>query len=242
MKIGDAPKSAGKSRIESKYGASSASTTSFAERSAAPVDTVMLAGIPEPELTPKVREALFSLMEEVQSLRTELNETRERLSEIERLADRDPMLDVYNRRAFVRELNRSLAMVDRYAMSASLVFVDLNDLKKINDGMGHNAGDAALSVVADVLTANVRQMDSVGRIGGDEFGVLLTNADQATAEFKAEQLAHAVSAKPVPWKDSVFTATISCGVVELTKGLTAIEAMERADSAMYKVKSAKRGG
>ncbi len=239
MKIGDAPKTSAASRLERKQGPRPAAAASA--DAAAPADKIVLAGIPEAELTPRVREALVSLMQEVQTLRGQLTWSQERITELERLADSDPMLDIYNRRAFVRELDRALAMVERYGMKVSLVFVDLNDLKKINDKMGHGAGDAALAHVADVLSANLRQTDAVGRLGGDEFGVLLAQADQQTAELKAVQLTSAVAAKPVPWKDGAFTAHISCGVVEIAQGLSADEAMERADSAMYEVKARKNG-
>ena len=131
MKIGDSPGAAGASRLERKRDAGSARRP--AASSAAPADQITLAGVPEAELTPRVREALISLMQEVQSLRDQLTWSQERINELERLADSDPMLDIYNRRAFVRELDRALGMIDRYGMKASLIFVDLNDLKKIND-------------------------------------------------------------------------------------------------------------
>lgn len=240
MKIGDAPKMLGGAGVGRKRGVASA--TPAAANAPAPADQLMIAGVPEAELTPKVREALVALMTEVQSLRSELSEQRQKMEELERLAYSDPLLDIYNRRAFVRELDRALAMIERYDMKTSLVFVDLNDLKKINDKMGHGAGDAALSHVAQVLSANVRQTDAVGRLGGDEFGVLLAQADKQTAELKAAQLTKAVSASPVPWKDTRFTAHISCGVVEIAKGLSVDEAMERADDAMYAVKARQKSG
>lgn len=239
MKIGDAPKPAGGARIDRKRGVGAAASAAPSAGVEAAAGQITLAGVPEAELTARVREALVSLMQEVQSLRDQLSWSQERISELERLADSDPMLDIFNRRAFVRELDRTLGLIDRYGMKASLVFVDLNDLKKINDAKGHGAGDAALAHVAKILSANVRQSDAVGRLGGDEFGVILTQADQQTAEIKAAQLAGAVAATPVAWKDGAFTAQVSCGVVEIAKGVSADEAMEKADSAMYAVKSKK---
>lgn len=239
MKIGDAPKPAGSARVDRNRGSGGGLSAVQGGAAAAPAGQITLAGVPEAELTPKVREALVSLMQEVQSLRDQLAWSQERITELERLADSDPMLDTFNRRAFVRELDRTLGLIDRYGMKASLVFVDLNDLKKINDAKGHGAGDAALAHVARVLSANVRQSDAVGRLGGDEFGVILTQADQQTAEIKAAQLSAAVSASPVDWKDGPFTAHVSCGVVEIAKGVSADEAMEKADNAMYAVKAGK---
>ena len=196
-------------------------------------------GVPSAELTPKVRAALMSLMSEVQQLRDELKKANERLSDLEEIADTDPLLDILNRRAFVRELDRALAMIDRYGVSASLIFIDLNDLKKINDRLGHAAGDAALERIVAVVKANTRQTDSAGRIGGDEFGVLLLQSDQAQAERKASDLAQVISSEQVTWGGQSFPISISWGAVQMMKGVSVEQVMDRADSAMYEAKRKK---
>ncbi len=233
MKIGDVRSTTRTSRVAGKKSVGDGKATASP---ASPVDQVVLMGIPSVELTPKVRTALMTLMAEVQELRAELSGVRARISDLEELADRDPLLDIYNRRAFVRELDRVLAMIDRYGVRASLIFVDLNDLKKINDGKGHAAGDAALGLVAEVITTNIRQTDAVGRLGGDEFGVLLLQSDQTQAEKKAQHLSEALAGKIVNWREGAFGIGISWGAVEIVKGVSAEQAMEHADSAMYKAK------
>ena len=90
-------------------------------------------GIPEGEFTPRVRDAIMGLMGEVDTLRRELTQTRARLEEVEKTADQDGMLPLLNRRAFVRELTRYIAFTGRYNTPASLIYFDLNHLKKIND-------------------------------------------------------------------------------------------------------------
>jgi diguanylate cyclase (GGDEF)-like protein len=232
VRISDASKSRPPGAVASASGTAKAAKAA----ETAPVDEISISGIPDAELTPRVREALSALMREVQSLRAELAEARSRMGDLERLADSDPHLGVLNRRAFVRELNRALAMVERYGAPACLIFVDLNDLKKINDANGHAAGDAALQRVARVLSENIRQTDAVGRLGGDEFGVILTQTDRATAAAKAEALAALVAADPVAWRGGTFVANVACGVVEIAKGLSADEALESADNEMYRVK------
>ena len=87
-----------------------------------------------------------------------LSEARRRMGELEQLASADPLLGILNRRAFVAELNRALAMTQRYGQPSSLVFVDVNDLKKINDSHGHAAGDAALAHAAAVISAMSRKV------------------------------------------------------------------------------------
>lgn len=190
-------------------------------------------------MTEKVRAALVSLLDEVRDLRAQLEDARIRVSELETIADRDSMLDILNRRAFARELDRALAMIDRYDMSASLVFIDLNDLKRINDQLGHGAGDAALAHVARFLSDNVRQTDIVARLGGDEFALLLLQADQAVAAAKAKAIAAMIAAAPVEWKGRSFEAGVSWGAVEIRKGVSAQEAMNLADEAMYQAKKLK---
>src|SRR3954470_21636189 len=171
---------------------------------AAAVDAVLPAsilGIPEAEFTPKVRDAIMGLMTEVDSLRRELTDTRKRLDEVEKAADRDALLPLLNRRAFVRELTRYIAFTGRYNTPASLIYFDLNHMKQINDTHGHAAGDAVLAHFSDVLMAHVRDSDSVGRLGGDEFGVLLSHANQDLALKKADILAEALRGQPARWND-----------------------------------------
>lgn len=234
MKISGSPPSA------PTRGVREPSKAKAAESAAAPAaaEASFFRGVPDAELTPRVRTALISLIEEVTSLRAELAETQARMQELEQLAETDPLLGIANRRAFVRELNRALALVERYGVPASLVFADLNNLKTINDGLGHAAGDAALAHVASVIAGNIRQSDTLSRLGGDEFGIILLQANQATAAEKARSLAEAVAAEPVQWSDRIFNAEISYGAVEIRKGWSVDEALATADSAMY---DAKRG-
>lgn len=217
-----------------KVGASSAES-----RRMSVSDTVEIAGVPESELTPKVRNALASLMSQIQELRVELERMRGRINELEELADTDPLVGIFNRRAFIRELNRALAMAERYEAPSSLIFADVNNLKIVNDRLGHAAGDAALTHVASVLSKNIRRSDAVGRLGGDEFGVLLAQTTREMAVDKASSLAELVKAEPVNWRAGAFTTSIACGVVEVTKCSTAEAALELADAAMYDIKKAR---
>jgi len=197
-------------------------------------------GIPEAEFTPKVRDAIMGLMSEVDSLRRELAQTRAKLDEAEKTADQDGMLPVLNRRAFVRELTRTIAVTDRYNTPASLIYFDLNHLKKTNDTHGHAAGDMVLAHFASVLTANVRDSDCVGRLGGDEFGVLLSHANHIQALKKADRLAATLQASPIQWNGNTIPVSFAYGAFELTSGDNPDVAMARADQAMYEQKRASR--
>src|ERR1700759_2199620 len=101
-------------------------------------------GIPESEFTPRVRDAIVTLMGEVDNLRRELSAMKGRLEEAEKNADQDQLLPVLGRRAFVRELTRYIAFTGRYGTPASLIYFDLNGFKSVNDTHGHAGGDAVL--------------------------------------------------------------------------------------------------
>ncbi|MBA2588970.1 MAG: GGDEF domain-containing protein [Alphaproteobacteria bacterium] len=206
--------------------------------SLAPAASVL--GIPEAEFTPKVRDAIMGLMSEVDSLRRELSQTRDRLDEVEKTADQDGMLPLLNRRAFVRELTRYIAFTGRYNTPASLIYFDLNHLKRTNDTHGHAAGDAVLSHFADVLQAHVRDSDCVGRLGGDEFGVLLSHANQEQALKKADILAAALENSPTNWNGHAIPISFAYGAFELKAGDNPDTAMARADQAMYAQKKSQR--
>lgn len=195
-------------------------------------------GIPEAEFTPRVRDAIMGLMGEVDNLRRELTQTRARLDEVEKTADQDQLLPLLNRRAFVRELTRYIAFSGRYNTPASLIYFDLNQFKQINDTNGHAAGDAVLRHFAETLLNHVRDSDCVGRLGGDEFGVLLTHAAQDQALKKADVLAEALRAAPALYNNLQIPISFSYGAFELKPGDNADLAMARADEAMYAQKRA----
>jgi diguanylate cyclase (GGDEF)-like protein len=195
-------------------------------------------GIPEEEFTPRVRDAIMGLMGEVETLRHQLQQTRARLGEMEQVADRDQLLPVLNRRAFVRELTRHISFTVRYGTPASLLYFDLDGFKLINDSHGHSAGDAVLEHFAQALLANVRDSDVVGRLGGDEFGVILSHANLGQAQTKASVLADSLNTAPANWQGQKIPVAFSYGAFELTAGDSADLAIARADEAMYAHKRA----
>jgi diguanylate cyclase (GGDEF)-like protein len=203
-------------------------------------DSATVMGIPETELTPNVRTAITLLMEEVGRLRDELRLTKRRISDLEELADTDALLPVINRRAFVRELSRMMSYAERYGTPHTLIYFDLNGMKAINDAHGHGAGDAALIHVARILNESTRESDVVGRLGGDEFGVLLAQADEATAREKAEALAQRISAQGVAWKGETLRLSVAYGIHPVRRGQDVDDAIQAADRAMYANKGAAR--
>jgi diguanylate cyclase (GGDEF)-like protein len=211
--------------------------------SAAVDDPVSLLGLPEKDLTPRARVALHHLIEEVAALRQELRFTQTRLAELERLANEDSLAPIGNRRAFLRDLARTIGYVERYGAACSLLYFDLDGLKAINDTFGHAAGDAALIHVAEVLLAHTRSSDVIGRLGGDEFGVLLARADEAAAHGKALRLSDAVASTQLRWKGEIIPISVAFGAHRLVAGEEPQVALAAADRAMYRHKRDRsRGG
>lgn len=209
-------------------------------RGGTPVDSVEILGISEAEMTPAVSAAVQGLLGEIDDLRGEVGRLKGRLAEIEDLADRDALTPLLNRRAFLRELGRIRTFAQRYGSPASLVYFDLDDLKGVNDRLGHAAGDAALKAVAERLQQHVRESDIVGRMGGDEFAVILAQADRATAEAKAASLARAIEAEPLKFGEWSAPLHISWGVREITQDAEPEALVTDADQAMYAAKRARR--
>jgi diguanylate cyclase (GGDEF)-like protein len=199
-----------------------------ASSDSAVVDTATILGVPANELTPRAREAIMQLLAEVDRLRRDLEHSKQKIRELADQADKDVLLPVYNRRAFVRELTRTLTYAERHEVNAALVYFDLDRFKSVNDAQGHAAGDAALARVADLLLASVRQSDIVGRLGGDEFGAILLNSTADDATAKATTVATRVG-------DEVGMK-ISYGVYPLKGGEEPAAALAAADRAMYEQK------
>jgi diguanylate cyclase (GGDEF)-like protein len=205
-------------------------------------DVATVMEIPEAEFTPKVRAAIMALMEEVARLRQELGRTQRRVEHLEQLADQDALAPIANRRAFVREMSRIMSFSQRYGAPSSVLYFDLNGMKEINDTYGHAAGDAALLRVAHTLLDSVRESDVVGRLGGDEFGVLLAQADQNAASEKAAALATAIAGRPLVWEDDEIGLTVAYGAYCFQPNEDVSTALANADRAMYANKQRIKGG
>ncbi len=195
-------------------------------------------GIPEADLTPRVRAALAGLMGELDHLRLDLAREKKRAHRLAALADRDVLTPCLNRRAFLREVSRMLAFAERFRTPSSLVYFDVNGMKRINDGFGHAAGDAALCHVAHALADNVRSFDVVGRLGGDEFAVVLVQADSDCASTKARSLAEAIEDRPARWNGRDLQVRVTFGIHTFCRAEPIEDALNAADRAMYARKKA----
>ena len=175
---------------------------------------------------------------EIAQLRGEVARLTRRVEELDELAHQDALIALPNRRGFLRELDRLIARVQRYQVSAAMLFVDLDGLKMINDSFGHKAGDEALIEVANLLERGVRRSDVVARIGGDEFGILLENADEPRARDTAQRLTDLIGGSGFDHEGDSLPLSVAIGVTMIADSDSAAEVMARADEEMYRAKAA----
>jgi len=155
-------------------------------------------------------------------------------------ASRDALTGVLNRGAIMRTANELLAAPRHGGRSVGFIVLDIDHFKQINDRLGHAAGDAALKEAVRRLSAALRSGDQIGRFGGEEFLIIITDADQTSAGKAAERLRLALSASPFCLADEARTVTGSFGVaIADRQGDTADAVIAAADRALY---AAKKGG
>jgi diguanylate cyclase (GGDEF)-like protein len=229
----EGPLAANVTRLNPPAAAAAPSPRAIEPAAAPKTDRVSFRGIPEAELTPAVREALSAMIQEIANLRADRDRLLERARTAEDLADSDTLAPVFNRRAFVREMSRVMAFAERYDVPASVVYFDLDGFKQINDRHGHAAGDLVLKAVAQTLRSHVRDSDVVGRVGGDEFAVVLAKADLDLARAKGGQLVEAIREARVPSGAVTLRIGASFGAYMFEPGDTPEQALARADEAMY---------
>lgn len=172
-------------------------------------------------------------------------ELRETSAELERLAMIDPLTGVLNRRAFFERLDTEFRRSQRYARSLTVVMVDVDHFKDLNDRYGHATGDSVLAKCAELLAADLRQSDEVGRYGGEEFAILLPETSLANGVTVAEKLRMAIDGLRIDSPDGgeqAIHVTISAGVASYpSPGATdGLALLDRADRALYEAKHAGR--
>ncbi|HAC00348.1 GGDEF domain-containing protein [Brevundimonas naejangsanensis] len=179
------------------------------------------------------------LQAEIARLRAEVAALIERAERAEALADHDVLTPALNRRGFMTVLARNLAYCRRHGVEAALLYLDLDGFKGVNDGLGHAAGDAALIAVAELLLANVRESDAVGRMGGDEFTVVLINAGAEEGREKARRLSEALNRDGFVWEGQRLPLGGSFGVRAFAGQADAEAWLAEADAAMWLRKKAR---
>src|SRR4051794_6065886 len=160
---------------------------------------------------------------------------------LQHLADHDALTGLLNRRRFIEDLTLELALIRRSQRDSSVVVVDVDNFKDVNDSLGHHAGDQLIRSVATLLAAQLREADTIARLGGDEFAILLRGTTGAPALVVAERLIEAVREHRFAVADDPVRATASGGIATVELGQSAAEeCLAAADLAMYESKQTGR--
>ena len=179
-----------------------------------------------------------TLLAEIRRLRAEIAQLHERVELLDRLAYQDVLIDLPNRRGFMRQLEAAIDRVSRYDDSAAMLFVDIDGLKMINDTFGHQAGDEALILVAQMLSDGVRKSDCVARLGGDEFGILLERANEESTLETSSRLVSMIASCEFCFQGTCLPLSVAIGISVIEPNDLPDAVMARADLAMYRQKAA----
>jgi diguanylate cyclase (GGDEF)-like protein len=192
-----------------------------------------------------IRSDVLSMGQELKPLATSryalaLRRTTEKGEEYKRLASIDALTGVSNRREFMALAKKEVSRLQRHEDQLSVLILDVDYFKRINDTYGHSEGDRVLKIVAQSIAAALREADVLGRIGGEEFAVLLPSTDETAAQVTAERIRSAIEGLRIQIGEQEIQITISIGVTEYQVTESLIDpAMLRADKALYQ---AKHGG
>jgi len=171
-----------------------------------------------------------ALQREIAGAALSLDQAREEL----RQARHDALTGLITRREFERRLESALVRLSAQPMPYSLLYLDLDHFKVVNDTCGHAAGDELLRQITGILRTKIRDRDSVSRLGGDEFAVLLENCPPQPAERIAEDLLQTIQAFSFTWGDKIFRIGVSVGLVSFNDGsVDLLDLMRAADDACY---------
>jgi diguanylate cyclase (GGDEF)-like protein len=177
------------------------------------------------------------LEESNRSLKKEMAEREQVQAQLEALATTDPLTRLYNRRKFEELLNHELERCRRYAGDFAVILFDVDHFKRVNDTQGHDTGDAVLQFLGDIVRSQLRRSDIVARWGGEEFIVLVAEADADIALMVADKLRRSVEAGQFPGQ---LCITISLGIALAQRNDTSASVVRRADQALYRAKEAGR--
>jgi diguanylate cyclase (GGDEF)-like protein len=183
--------------------------------------------------------------DELRQLAGTFNAMAERLQKsqaaLEELSAHDGLTGLYNYREFQRRLAEEVERHHRYERPFSLLMLDLDHFKKVNDTHGHQAGDEVLRAVADRIRAEVRPADHVARYGGEEFAVILSETLGSGALAVAERICAAIAARPIALAEGAVPITVSIGVAAIPEDAESGEQIiAAADQSLYAAKNAGR--
>ncbi|OUS11116.1 hypothetical protein A9Q89_09845 [Gammaproteobacteria bacterium 53_120_T64] len=164
-------------------------------------------------------------------------EVQQAHADLEELSHRDPLTGIYNRRYMEAELDKEFQRVARYGGKLSVLFLDLDFFKKVNDTYGHQAGDQVLIEVTQRITAIARGTDCLARYGGEEFAIMLPETDTVGGLIFANRVREVIEKTPVYYEEHTIAVTASLGLSEYVEGTKSYDALlDQSDKALYVAK------
>ena len=188
------------------------------------------------------KEKIDDLTRQAQAMNKEVEGLRHQLIEKQQVLTMDPLTGVANRGGFDKRVEEELARSQRIGFPLSLLMVDIDKFKFVNDTFGHKAGDRVLQTIAKLMSGRLRDTDYIARFGGDEFVILLPGTSADDARAVGQGFCDAVKRCGFHSRGQSVDVTLSIGIAQLQEGDNSEALFERADVAMYEVKDGGRDG
>jgi len=214
-------------------------TSKLIEKANAPLNIIKTIESTEglkPEIINKIKKELLNFKMDLEKTARELQNHIEELKKTTQNLCKDPLTDLYSRSMMDVKLKEQFYLLKRYNLPFSLVMVDLDDFKHINDAYGHTAGDSVLKYIGQFIKSSLRQSDFPIRYGGDEFLIILPNTNIYKAYAVAEKLLKQVNNYQFKKQESTFSVHLSIGIAQAQPNDTVSSIIEKADNALYESK------
>jgi diguanylate cyclase len=214
-------------------------TSKLIEKANAPLNIIKTIESTEglkPEIINKIKKELLNFKMDLEKTARELQNQIEELKKTTQNLCKDPLTDLYSRSMMDVKLKEQFYLLKRYNLTFSLIMIDLDDFKHINDAYGHTAGDSVLKYIGQFIKSSLRQSDFPIRYGGDEFLIILPNTNIHKAYAVAQKLLKQVNNYQFKKQGSTFSVHLSIGIAQAQPNDTVSSIIEKADNALYESK------
>ena len=191
----------------------------------------------EPSLDAETEEAINFALIAMGEAEKRIERQKKRIKDLESLSVTDELTQLLNRRGFMKQLRYSLSITRRTKVGGALMILDLNKFKDINDEYGHSAGDGLLTAIGSCLLEIVRDTDVVGRIGGDEFSILMPGAGPGIVTKRIQEIHNSVNKLKFQWNKNNLRVSVSIGRCDYDSNNKENQILEVADLSMYQQKA-----
>jgi diguanylate cyclase (GGDEF)-like protein len=191
----------------------------------------------QPGLDVETEEAINFALIAMAEAEKRIERQKKRIKYLESLSVTDELTQLLNRRGFMKQLRYSLSITRRSKVGGSLMILDLNKFKEINDEYGHSAGDSLLKSIGSCLLEIVRETDVVGRIGGDEFSILMPGAGPGIVTKRIQEIHNSVNQLKFQWNKNNLRISVSIGRCDYDSNNKENQILESADLSMYRQKA-----